>query len=226
MLGSNCSSGDCLNYSDHSLEGLAIAHTIGNYIGSPAYSTLVGQKTCALGSVLLRCHNAVELARGTATRCLNALTLIIFLVFVTSTYVWPAIAWLRGGNMPLVLIVVQTYVSTRKPRESCSWANCESNSLVGASPAKSRQLLPQLSVPSITGLSLSPFSVLSQPTSLRAGRAGKPIFRLSCRLDAYSIGGCSNLCGGNLFQTASFIPPQRALNAGCIANRFVSTYVR
>ena len=26
----------------------------------------------------------------------------------------------------LVLIVVQTYVSTRRPRESCPWANCES----------------------------------------------------------------------------------------------------
>ena len=34
--------------------------------------------------------------------------------------------------------------------------NCELNSLVGASPAKSRQLLPQLSVPSVMGLSLSP----------------------------------------------------------------------
>ena len=34
--------------------------------------------------------------------------------------------------------------------------NCKLNSLVGASPAKSRQLLPQLSVPRVIRLSLSP----------------------------------------------------------------------
>ena len=53
--------------------------------------------------------------------------------------------------------------------------NCELNSLVGASPAKSRQLLPQLSVPSATGLSLSPvLEVVCCRESTRTRWGGRP----------------------------------------------------
>ena len=49
------------------------------------------------------------------------------------------------------------------------------NSLVGASPAKSRQLLPQLSVPSVTGLSLSPvLEVVCCRESTRTRWGGRP----------------------------------------------------
>ena len=49
------------------------------------------------------------------------------------------------------------------------------SSLVGASPAKSRQLLPQLSVPSVTGLSLSPvLEVVCCRESTRTRWGGRP----------------------------------------------------
>ena len=49
------------------------------------------------------------------------------------------------------------------------------NSLVGASPAKSRQLLPQLSVPRVARLSLSPVLDVGCQESTRTRWGGRPV---------------------------------------------------
>ena len=87
--------------------------------------------------------------------------------------------------------------------------NASLNSLVGASPAKPRQLFAAAFRPpkgrrTLSQSTLRPILSLAQSYH-RAGRAGKPIPNLKSHRDSYKIDGCiQQLCGGSCFQTASY----------------------